>query len=219
MKCFDKGPTQLRYFDRAGNRVSREQWKQLLADMNMSGEIARGTVNGVDVTTMWHGVDQARRDADPPMNYYVVVDDRIEQPQIVGHYASESAALAAHTEALERLASGQPLLFENERAPSRALMSEEAGKAADAREFRALAFRGLVAVLAQNWHTIVTPGVAASSRPVAIVDHQLIVEVDRDTSFSARDMSAALDALGREVISRVALRVVENHTIGGLRKL
>jgi hypothetical protein len=68
--------------------------------------------------------------------------------------------------------------------------------------------QGSVEVLARVWHNIMGE-TAEYSRPVAIVNDQLIIEVDRGKSFGARDMARALDALGREEVDRIGIRVVE----------
>jgi hypothetical protein len=68
---------------------------------------------------------------------------------------------------------------------------------------------GTVEALERNWDNAVGNKVAAYSRPVAVVGDQLIVEVDRGKSFDGNNMLDALDALGRDDVDSVALRVVE----------
>jgi hypothetical protein len=82
----------------------------------------------------------------------------------------------------------------------------------DEAEERELAPDGTLEALQRDWHNVAGK-TAEYSRPGAIVDGQLIVEVDKGKSFGARDMARALDSLGREDVDRVAPRVVSSATI------
>jgi hypothetical protein len=77
------------------------------------------------------------------------------------------------------------------------------------REESLMARSGTVDALARDWHNIQSRAVAETTRPVAISGKSLVVEVSRDAPFGARDMSKALDALGREDVTEVAVRVVD----------
>jgi hypothetical protein len=74
-----------------------------------------------------------------------------------------------------------------------------------------LARNGTVEALARDWHNIQSRAVAESTRPVAINGNSLVVEITRDAPFGARDMGRALDALGREDVTHVAVRVVDRQ--------
>jgi hypothetical protein len=194
----------LRYFTRAGIQISREQWMVEVAEHPRA--IARDTIHEVTISTIWHGVDDALPGTDP-MNYYVALDDGLELPRIHGYYLTESAALSAHRAAVRSLSDGKHLLSERELANVTPLRTREAAaKERAKREFSDIAFGGLVRVLASNWSTIVTSECASSSRPVAIVNHHLIVQVDSGAAFGSRDTAAAIAALGQVVISSVSVR-------------
>ena len=165
----------LRYFDRAGLEISREQWMVEVADDPRA--IALDTIPGCTVTTVWHGCDDAPPGAEA-MNYYVAVDDGFQYPRIFGYYATKSAALDGHRDALVCVAGPKSLLEERVRAnviplrvrnrrakdaghPERARMTKR-----ELRAFTRTVFEGLVRVMASNWSTIVSSECASSSRPI-----------------------------------------------------
>ncbi len=62
--------------------------------------------------------------------------------------------------------------------------------------------------LAQQWQSIVGAKSAETSRPVGVVENQLIIEIIPDSRLNGAEMARAVAALGRDDIDRVAVRVV-----------
>jgi hypothetical protein len=65
-----------------------------------------------------------------------------------------------------------------------------------------------VDLLARKWQSVVGAKSAATSRPVGIVENQLIIEMTPKTILSGADMARAIAALDRANVDRVAIRVV-----------
>jgi len=63
--------------------------------------------------------------------------------------------------------------------------------------------------LARRWHQVVGRERVAHSQPIGIVGDQLIVEVARAATFSAQKIASAVDALGRDDVREVVVRVVD----------
>jgi hypothetical protein len=64
--------------------------------------------------------------------------------------------------------------------------------------------------LLRDWSRIVGLDRSSISRPLGMVDNQLIVEVDRSVAYSDHEITLAVQALGRSQIDRVIVKLVDN---------
>lgn len=96
------------YYDRNGDRLP-DNWlqQQHYRESNITDHrVARTTVNGIDVSTCWVGLDMASMGA-PPMFFETMTFGDPWGYECV-RYGSEEAALRGHLDAVDRLRAGRP---------------------------------------------------------------------------------------------------------------
>jgi hypothetical protein len=93
--------------------------------------------------------------------------------------------------------------------PHQHKVDEAIARARKASEAVQLAGPGTVEALSRDWHNIQDRQASELARPVAIAGNSLVVEVQKGARFGAPEMRKALDALGREDVDQVAVRVVD----------
>lgn len=92
-----------RYFDRQGNPLTTDEWIGMLANDDNKRVAYDEAADGVDVSTVWLGLNHRFGDGPPLIFETMIFGGDHDQEQ--WRYSTEAEALAGHARAVE-LASG-----------------------------------------------------------------------------------------------------------------
>jgi hypothetical protein len=92
-----------RYFDRKGMEISSHSWNELFNDWNYR-QVAKDTINGFYISTVWQGLDMASSRDPHPLYYDTTVfdpDGKVYGEMVL--YGSDEEALKGHAKIVEEM--------------------------------------------------------------------------------------------------------------------